>query len=185
MQQIVETPLINAASEWDPQFGEIYRKYAGKENELIALLQDIQKAVGYLPESALSGIAEFTEVSLAKVYGVATFYTQFRLQPVGKYIIRICRGTACHVKGSSQILKDIQSHLKIKPGETTADRLFTLETISCFGSCALAPVVVSNETVFGRMTSKKTRRTLRALSKDENNNAQNKIDWGTECNMPH
>ncbi|MBN2060365.1 MAG: NAD(P)H-dependent oxidoreductase subunit E, partial [Deltaproteobacteria bacterium] len=96
-----------------------------------------------------------------------TFYTQFRLQPVGKHIIRVCRGTACHVRGSGRILKHVQTQLRVNTGETTRDRLFTLETVACFGSCALAPVVVVDDEVYGRMNTSKVQRILEDIKAKE------------------
>ena len=130
-------------------FVEIQKRFKGREDELIPMLQSVQRTLGYLPEQALLEIARLTRVPAARVYGTATFYAQFKLQPVGKYIVKVCRGTACHVKGSDRILEDIENHLDVAPGETTMDRLFTLETVACFGSCALAPIVVVNGTVYG------------------------------------
>lgn len=129
----------------------VERNVSGKPDELIGLLQEFQKKLGYLPESALLEISRLTGQSPANVFGVATFYAQFRFHPVGKHIIRVCRGTACHVKGSEKMLDDLMEYLQVAPGETTADRLFTLETVACFGSCALAPVVVLDDTVYGSM----------------------------------
>jgi NADH-quinone oxidoreductase subunit E len=138
----------------DPQriaglFANLQQQFEGREDELIPILQSVQRELGFLPESALLEIARLTRVPAARVFGTATFYAQFRLQPVGKYIIRVCRGTACHVKGSDRILEDIQDHLHVVPRQTTADGLFTLETVACFGSCALAPIVVVNDSVYG------------------------------------
>ncbi|MEW6335636.1 MAG: NAD(P)H-dependent oxidoreductase subunit E, partial [Thermodesulfobacteriota bacterium] len=127
----------------------IRKRYRGREEELISMLQSVQRALGYLPEQALLEIARLIHVPAARVYGTVTFYTQFKLQPVGRYIIKVCRGTACHVRGSDRILEDIQSHLDLSPDGTTTDRLFTLETVACFGSCALAPILVVNDTVYG------------------------------------
>lgn len=127
----------------------IRKRYRGREEELIPILQSVQRELGYLPQEALLEIARLIRVPAARVYGTVTFYTQFKLQPMGKYIVKVCRGTACHVRGSDRILEDIQSHLALSPGGTTADRLFTLETVACFGSCALAPIVVVNDTVYG------------------------------------
>ena len=119
--------------------------------------------LGYLPGWALLQVSGHVRVPSAKVFGVATFYSQFRLQPIGKHIIRVCRGTACHVRGSNRMLKEIQSRLGVSPGETTKDRIFTLETVACFGSCALAPVIVVDETVHGRMNPSKALAILDAL----------------------
>jgi NADH-quinone oxidoreductase subunit E len=141
-------------------FAEIRKRFKGREDELIPLLQNVQRELGYLPEQALLEIARLTRVPTARVYGIATFYAQFKLQPAGKYIVKVCRGTACHVKGSDRILEDIQNHLRVTPGQTTTDRLFTLETVACFGSCALAPIVVVNNIVYGNIDRSKTLRLL-------------------------
>lgn len=138
----------------DPQriaglFANLQQQFKGRQDELIPILQSVQRKLGFLPESALLEIARLTRLPAARVFGTATFYAQFRLQPVGKYIIKVCRGTACHVKGSDRILEDIQDHLRVAPRQTTADGLFTLETVACFGSCALAPIVVINDSVYG------------------------------------
>jgi len=129
--------------------------FKGRPDNLIPMLQTVQRTLGFLPERALLEIARMTGVPAASVFGVATFYSQFRLQPVGRHIIRICTGTACHVRGSHRILHDLESHLHIEPDQTTMDRLFTLQTVACFGACALAPVVVVDESVNGRMNSSK------------------------------
>jgi len=146
--------------EFEGQKLALGEEFVGEPHDLIPMLQKAQKTVGYLPEEILREIARLTGVSLAKVYGVATFYSQFRLQPIGQHSVRVCRGTACHVRGSNRILKDIQSHLHVTDGETTEDRLFTLETVACFGSCALAPVVVVDDSVCGRMNTMKIRTML-------------------------
>lgn len=158
--------LYDDTLELDGLMSEIRRKFERRPDDLIPVLQRVQGALGYLPERALLEIASITGVPSSKVFGVATFYAQFRLQPVGKHIIRICRGTACHVRGSGRILKDIQARLQLAPGETTKDRLFTLETVACFGSCALAPVVVIDESVYGRMNSSKVGRILDELRRE-------------------
>jgi NADH-quinone oxidoreductase subunit E len=142
---------------------EIRERFEGRPEDLIPMLQTVQRALGYLPEGALLEVARLTKLPAATVYGVATFYEQFRLNPVGRHVIKLCRGTACHVKGADRILNDLQATFHVKPGETTKDGSFTLETVACFGSCALAPVVVVNETVKGRMTPSKTRDALDAL----------------------
>jgi NADH-quinone oxidoreductase subunit E len=141
--------------EGEERWFEVLRGYEGKPENLIPMLQRTQKTWGFLPEWALLEISGYIGLPPAKVFGVATFYAQFRLQPVGKHIIRVCRGTACHVRGSNRILKEIQSRLQVTAGETTGDRLFTLETVACFGSCALAPVMVVDDRVYGRMNPSK------------------------------
>ena len=138
--------------------------FEGKPEELIPMLQMIQKSLGYLPEPALLEVAKQTGMPKATVFSVATFYAQFRLQPVGRHTIKICTGTACHVRGAGRIKKEVQGQLDVEPGQTTEDRLFTLETVACFGSCALAPVVVADESVYGRMNSKKAKNILDKLA---------------------
>jgi NADH-quinone oxidoreductase subunit E len=134
---------------------QIRKTFAGQPGDLIPMLQAVQRALGFLPERSLLEIARITRVPAASVFGVATFYAQFRLQPVGRHTIRICTGTACHVRGSHRILNDVENRLHIEPEQTTGDRQFTLQTVACFGACALAPVVVVDESVNGRMNSSK------------------------------
>ncbi len=133
----------------------IYSNYSKNDrSSLIPILQDIQEEIGYLPESELKRAAEFIGIPLSTVYGVATFYNQFRLTPLGKNIIRVCRGTACHVKNSANILQALETELRIKAGETTRDKLFTLETVACIGACSIAPVISVNDEYFGRLNVK-------------------------------
>ena len=120
-------------------------------------MQETQEHFRYLPEEAMSEIGRFVRVPESTVYGVSTFYALFKLTPGGKHIVRVCRGTACHVRGSLRILEEMEKQLGIKAGETRADLEWTLETISCFGSCALAPVMVIDKTVYGRMTPPRVR----------------------------
>lgn len=147
---------------------EIFKKYPNKQREyLIPLLQDVQEVYGYLSEENMIHIASHLNVPASKVFGVATFYNQFRQIPLGKNVIKVCRGTACHVKGSSQILDALQTELNIKPGETTEDDLFTLETVACIGACSIAPVVVINDEFFGRLTPKEVRALLKNYKNEE------------------
>lgn len=134
---------------------QVFEKYPAKDKStLIPLLQDVQAVYGYLPELALQEVAAYVGLPLSRVYGVATFYNQFRLTPLGENIIRVCRGTACHVKNSANILYALENNLKIKAGETTKDRKFTIEVVACIGACSIAPVVTVNEDYYGRMTVK-------------------------------
>jgi len=137
------------------QLSEILSHYTGQRDELIPILQEAQERFGYLPDEVMSGIAKFLRLSESTVFGVATFYAQFKFTPTGKRIVKVCRGTACHVRGGARILREVEKRLGIKPGETTSDFEYTLETIACFGSCALAPVTVVNKNVYGRMTATK------------------------------
>ncbi len=134
---------------------EIIQSYGAKKSNLIAILQKVQEEFRYLPEDALTYIGRKIEgLSPATVYGVATFYAQFSLQPKGKYEIKVCDGTACHVRGSMPVLNAIKARLGLKDGQLTTDNgLFSLETVSCLGACGLAPVVVINEKVYPQMTS--------------------------------
>ena len=129
--------------------------FEGEEHELIPILQKVQAEIGYLPPEAMAEIAEFTGVPESRVYGVASFYAQFYLERQGRHRIKVCRGTACHVRGSARIMSALGEKLGIGPGETTPDYAFTLERVACFGSCALAPVVVVDDRVYGRMTPEK------------------------------
>jgi len=147
-------------------FMQIRESFRGRPDELIPVLQKAQKTLGYLPENVLLEIARFTKLSAATVFGVATFYEQFRFHPIGKHTVRVCRGTACHVRGSHKILDEIENRLHLAPGETSEDRLFTLETVACFGSCALAPVVLVDDTVKGRMNPSDTVKTLEKIKKE-------------------
>jgi NADH-quinone oxidoreductase subunit E len=128
---------------------------AGKKDELIPILQEVQAELGYLPADAMRQVASFLEVFPGVVFGVATFYAQFRLVPSGKNKVTVCRGTACHVRGGSRVLKEVEQRLGIKQGETTKDMEYTLETVACIGACALAPNMTINEEVHGQLTTKK------------------------------
>jgi len=142
------------------QLGDILSDYEGDSSELIPILQAAQERFGYLPEEVMAGIAQFLKLAPSAVYGVGTFYAQFKLTPTGKRSIKVCRGTACHVRGADRILQEIERRLGIKPGETTGDLAYSLETIACFGSCALAPVMVADKTVYGRITPPKVAQIL-------------------------
>ena len=166
-QTTLEAPFAEDRAELEERLVRILKEFEGRPEELIPMLQKIQRDLGYLPERALLEVAELTGQPAAKVFGVATFYAQFRFQPVGKYIIKVCRGTACHVSGSDLILEDLESYLDVSAGETTDDGLFTLETVACFGSCALAPVIVINDSVYGLMNPSKTRQLLEELRREE------------------
>lgn len=125
------------------------------QGALIPLLQKVQEELGYVPEEAIYGISERSGVPVSEVFGVLTFYAQFRLEPQGRNLISVCRGTACHVLGSAKILGALETHLGIQQGETTPDMQFTLDEVRCLGSCSLAPVMVVNRDTFGRLTSDK------------------------------
>jgi len=132
-------------------FAEIEHEFPRQKADLIPALQSIQNAYGYLPREAIFKISRRLKISESEIYGVATFYAQFRFTPPGKHHLKVCLGTACHVKGGEQMLEALKYLFAIKPGETTADGKYDLERVACLGCCALAPVVVVNNEVHGRM----------------------------------
>ena len=147
----------------------LFETYPPKDiSILIAVLQDIQSIYGYLPEAALQDVADFVGLPLSRVYGVATFYNQFRLTPLGENVIRVCRGTACHVSNSANILFNIETALNIKAGQTTRDKKFTLETVACIGACSIAPVITVNEDYFGKVTVKEIPNIIKKYSTPKN-----------------
>ena len=146
----VESPAgINTA-----KLDEIIQSYGGKKSYLIAMLQKVQEIYKYLPEDAMTYIGSNIEgLSPATVFGVATFYAQFSLEPKGKYEIKVCDGTACHVRGSMPVLEAVKRKIKLEDGKmTTSNGLFSLETVSCLGACSLAPAMVINEKIYPKMT---------------------------------
>ncbi len=128
---------------------------AAKRDSLIPILQKAQEVHGYLSEEAIAEIGRFLKLPASKVYGVATFYNQFRFTPKGKYHIMLCRGTACHVKGSLKLLDAVTRTLKLQPGQTTRDGMFSLEVVACMGACGLAPAISVNGEVYAKVTPKK------------------------------
>ncbi len=145
----------------------------GKDSaKLIPILQKVQDAYGFLPEDIMRYIANELEISPARVFGVATFFAHFAITPKGKHIVRVCNGTACHVKGSSFVINTVKEKLKLKPGQdTTEDGMFTLECVSCLGACGLAPVMVMDETVHGQITPAKAAQIIDEVMKQEAANA--------------
>ncbi len=133
----------------------VLNEFASVRGSLITILQKAQEIYGYLPIDVIYHIAEKTENTPAKVMGVATFYTQFRLTGIGKYLIMLCKGTACHVNGADAVEKAICDYLEIKDGETSADGLFSLKTVACLGCCSLSPVMMINENTYGSLTPDK------------------------------
>jgi NADH-quinone oxidoreductase subunit E len=138
----------------------IFSRHKRRREDLIPILQEAQAEFRYLPPEVLEAIADFLGLSASAVYGVSTFYAQFKFTPVGKHTVRLCRGTACHVRGAARIQEETEKQLGIKPGETTEDMEYSLETTACFGSCALAPVMVVDDDVYGRMTPARVREIL-------------------------
>lgn len=145
----------------------VLAEYKDQRGSLITILQKAQDIYGYLPTDVIYHIAEATSNTPAKVMGVATFYTQFRLQPVGKYLIMLCQGTACHVNGSEAIEAAITEELGIGDGETTGDGLFTLKCVACLGCCSLSPVMMVGDETYGSLTPEKAIGILRDLRAKE------------------
>jgi len=145
----------------------VLEKYKSKPGSLITILQKAQDLYGYLPIDVLDYVASETGIKPPNVYGVATFYTQFRLKPIGKYLIMLCMGTACHVNGASAIEDAICDELKIVDGETTEDNLFTLNNVACLGCCSLSPVMMINGETHAKLTPDKTRKILREIRKQD------------------
>ena len=147
----------------------LIEKYRNKKGNLIPLLQGTQNLYGYIPQKAFTKISEETGIELSEMYGVATFYAQFRLKPVGKIIIKVCHGTACHVQNANAITEALQEALDIKDGETTKDRLFTLESVACLGCCSLAPVMMIGEGTYGKLNKKEAVSILKNIQIQESN----------------
>jgi len=133
----------------------VVEKYRGRQDGLISALQETQDIYGYLPETALCHLSRELNVAMSKVYSVATFYAQFYLHRRGRNIVRVCRGTACHVRGGKAVLSSIENRLGIKDSQTTGDYKFTLETVACLGACAMGPVIMVGEKYYGKMTPAK------------------------------
>lgn len=146
----------------------IIDKYDSKKEFLITILQEIQEKYNYLPKNTLIYVSEKLSVPLIQVYSVATFYKTFSLKPRGKHIINACVGTACHVRGGRRIVDEVKRKLNVNVGETTPDKLFTLETVRCLGCCALGPVVLIDDNYYSHMTSKKVDTVLDKYKKEEN-----------------
>lgn len=134
------------------------------EGDIIGALQDIQSHYGYLPQPALDELARLSGLPVAKFYGVATFYAQFYLEPHGKHTVRVCRGTACHVRNAPTIMRAVTRRLKIEDGETTPDMLFSLETVACLGTCFLSPVMLIGSQYYGRLTPERAVKILDTLA---------------------
>lgn len=148
----------------------VIEKFRSKKGSLIPLLQKTQDIYGYIPGEAFIKISEETGLCLSDMYGVATFYSQFRLKPVGKQIIKVCHGTACHVQDAGVITDALEEILNIKDGETTEDGLFTLESVACLGCCSLAPVMMIGDETYGKLTRKSASKVVKDIRKSELNN---------------
>lgn len=155
-------------SDVKKQLDSILTQYKGERSDLIPILQEAQEKFGYLPRDVMLGITEFLQLPESTVFGVSTFYAQFKFTPTGRKVIKVCRGTACHVRGADKILQEYERKLGIKPGETTDDLEYTLETVACIGACALAPTLTVNKDVKGKMTTQRVREML-----DEDKGSEN------------
>jgi NADH-quinone oxidoreductase subunit E len=158
----VVTPVEANIAE---QLDEILSQYSGGSSDLIPILQEAQERFGYLPAEVMRRIAKFLRLSESTVFGVSTFYAQFKFTPTGRRRVSVCRGTACHVRGGARILREVERRLGLKPGETTDDFEYSLETVACIGACALAPTMrIGNET-YGQMTTRKVMEVFGAKEK--------------------
>lgn len=142
-------------------------KYKNMRGNMIPLLQHTQEIYGYIPRSAFLKLEKETNLKLSDMYGVASFYAQFRLKPVGKHIVKVCHGTACHVQDATEITEALEEELKVKDGETTKDALFTLESVACLGCCSLAPVMMIGDDTFGKLTGKMAKEVIREIREKE------------------
>ncbi|MCL1880071.1 MAG: NAD(P)H-dependent oxidoreductase subunit E [Actinomycetia bacterium] len=134
------------------QIQEIIQHYPGQRRHALAAMQDMQHCFNYLPRAGLVALAEHMHCPLVQLYSMATFYKALSLKPKGRHIIKVCDGTACHIKGSMSMIDGVQRHLKISPGDVSADGQFSVETVNCLGTCALAPVLLVDEKHFGKVT---------------------------------
>ena len=158
----IEKNIGTVSQEASPaaKLDKLLASFNGEKSELIPMLQRVQQDFGYLSNDAMRQIAHFLKVPEGVVYGVATFYAQFKFVPVGRNTIKVCRGTACYIKGSPRVLEEMENQLGIKAGETTPDMEYTLETVACIGACALAPTMTIDGETYGKMTTKKVAEVL-------------------------
>ncbi|MFW5725133.1 MAG: NADH-quinone oxidoreductase subunit NuoE [Bacteroidota bacterium] len=145
----------------------LIEKYKSRKGNLIPLLQGTQEIYGYIPREAFIKLNRETGLELNEMYGVATFYAQFRLAPAGKHIIKMCHGTACHVQSVTAITDEILDYLGIEDGDTTEDRLFTVETVACLGCCSLAPVMMIGEETYGKLNPKQAVKIVKEIRREE------------------
>ena len=136
---------------------EILNKYPCEKRFTLAILQDVQKQYGFIPKETIDLIAEYLKLPVSEIYSMATFYKALSLKPKGKYIIKVCNGTACHIRGSNMLIDEVAEILNISPGESTTDGLFSIEIVNCLGACALAPVMVIDDKYYGGMTKEKVK----------------------------
>ncbi len=158
--------MPEVSQEMEEKLNELLDKHIKKEGSAISILQDIQEEFGYISPEAVSWFSKNTGIPESKFYGIATFYAQFYLKPRGKNIVTACCGTACHVKGAERLINSAKRELSLTDADnTTEDKEFTLEQVACVGACSIAPVVIINKKVYGKMTSDKLNREIKALKK--------------------
>lgn len=145
----------------------IIKKYKNVRGNMIPLLQHTQELYGFIPRGAFLKLEKETDLKLSDMYGVASFYAQFRLKPVGKHIIKVCHGTACHVQNATAVTEALEEELKLKDGETTKDSIFTLESVACLGCCSLAPVMMIGDDTFAKLTGKMAKDVIRNIREKE------------------
>ncbi|HHW42139.1 MAG TPA: NADH-quinone oxidoreductase subunit NuoE [Syntrophomonadaceae bacterium] len=163
--------MQNDTNTWT-KLQDLLERFRGQRGSLVTVLQQVQDIYGYLPRPVMQHVAEVLRIKPAKVYGVATFYKQFRLTPMGKYVILLCQGTACHVNGSERLAEALCEELQISEGETTTDGLFTLSSAACLGCCSLAPVMMINGLAYGQLTPQKARQIVKELAEQEKGSLQ-------------
>lgn len=168
--RIQPQPIVSAPDNLDlALLDPLISKFKGKKGSVIPLLQGAQDLYGYISKEVFLKLSADTGIPLSDLFGVATFYAQFRLSPVGKHIIKVCHGTACHVQNAVEITESLEEALKIKDGQTTADRLFTLESVACLGCCSLAPVMMIGDHTYGKLTGSEAVRIVKNIRLAENN----------------
>lgn len=146
---------------------KIVSQVENKQKELIHILHNVQSEYGFIPPQAITAIAEYLKISEGEIYGVVTFYKAFSLEPRGKHLVTVCMGTACHVRGASPILDEFERQLNIKSGETTEDKIFTLETVNCVGACALGPIAIADEEYHGQLKTREVEKIIEEIKNKE------------------
>ncbi len=156
--------MLEVSQEIEKTLNKILNRYTTDEGNIISLLQEIQDVLGYIPENTVDWFSKKLNIPESRFFGVITFYSQFHLKPRGKHLITACCGTACHVKGSERFINNLQRELKIPEGEdTTEDKKFTVEKVACIGTCSMAPAVIINKKIYGKMTTDKLMRKVKTL----------------------
>ena len=158
------------AVEVTEKLQSIAERYKSGKSSLVGVMQDVSQEYGYLPEEVLQEVSKLIEVPISIFYSLATFYSSFRLEPIGKKHVCVCVGTACHVRGAAKIVETLERDLQLKAGETSKDGDFTLETVNCVGACALGPLVTVNGDYHGKMDQKKITRLVKSIRQETNEN---------------